>query len=342
MGRSLEKVFRDLGLPYPRPSQEALVLARKYGYLPYMIERYVHLFKTREELLSFLESVERGLPKYIRCNTLAIDSCDCLVDRLKERGWSLSSVSWIQNAYAVKGAPGLTPLGSTLEYLLGYFYIQGLGSMCASVALNPKENEIVADLAAAPGGKTTHIAQLMNNRGIIVSVEKDPVRALSLQANISRMRVKIAVVIVRDVLELKFRGLFDRVLLDAPCTGEGLLPIKKERKTSRDLADIAKMHGLQVKLLSKAVDMLRPYGTLTYSTCSIAPEENEFVINKVVENRDDVEVTEINSLNVGEPGVTEFMGYELSPEMKKCRRLYPHKHSSEGFFICNIRRTATG
>lgn len=334
----MEEAFRRAGLPYPTPSEEALELARRYGYLPYMIERYRHLFESREELIDFLDSVERGLPKYIRCNTLAVSSCSYLEERLKERGISVRAVPWLPHAYVVESQSSSAQLGSTLEYLLGYYYIQGLGSMAVSHSLSPRPGETVADLAAAPGGKTTHIAQLMDNVGIVLSVEKSPLRALSLVANIQRMRVKNALVLVKDILDLKLYGAFDKILLDAPCTGEGLLPIKKERKTSKDLSDLYKMHELQVRLLDKSLEMLRPGGTLIYSTCSIAPEENEFVIDKVLTVRGDVKIEGIGNLSVGDPGLTEFMGHTLRGDLRLCRRLYPHRHLSEGFFICKIKR----
>lgn len=334
----LEELFARLGLPYPRPSKYSHEIARKYGYLPYMIERYAHIFKSQEELLDFLEMVERGIPRYIRCNTLAVKSCSELADRLRRAGVVVREVPWLPHAYRVESVGRRSSLGSTLEYLMGYYYIQGLGSMAASHALEPKPGERIADLAAAPGGKTTHIAQLMENRGVIVSVEKNPVRALSLMANIFRMRVRIAVVVVKDLLELDVKNAFDRVLLDAPCTGEGLLPIKKERKTSKGPEELAKMHEVQVGLLKKAVELVKPGGYLVYSTCSIAPEENEFVVNKVLSRVAGLRVEVISSLRVGEPGLTEFMGHKLSEELRLCVRLYPHKHSSEGFFICKLRK----
>ncbi|MEM1605443.1 MAG: RsmB/NOP family class I SAM-dependent RNA methyltransferase [Fervidicoccaceae archaeon] len=337
--RFLERTFEKLGLPYPKPSAYALELARKYGYLPYMIERYMHIFGSREELIEFLEAVEKGLPRYIRCNTLAIKNCMDLAERLREVDIIVKPVPWLPHAFRVENnSSAAGRLGSTLEYLLGYYYIQGLGSMAVSIALNPKPGEAVADLAAAPGGKTTHIAQLMNNDGIILSVEKNPVRAMSLSANIQRMRVKIAAVLVKDILELPIKEKFDKVLLDAPCTGEGLLPIKKERKTSKDLGDIARMHELQVKLLEKSLQFVKPGGVLVYSTCSIAPEENEFVIDKVLSSRSDVELEKITGIMVGSPGLTEFMGYRLRDGLANCLRLYPHKNGSEGFFMCRLRR----
>lgn len=325
-------------LPSPRPTLEAAELARRFGYMPYMIQRYMHIFGSREELLSFLAAVEKGLPKYLRCNTLALGSCDELVRTMREKGWELVPIGWLPYAYRVEGG-GKGRLSSTLEYLLGYFYVQGLGSMTAAVALNPVPEDRVADLAAAPGGKTTHIAQLMKNKGVILSVDKDPVRTRSLLANIERMRVRIAVVLVEDILELRgLEGLFDRVLLDAPCSGEGLLPVKKERKLRWTFEDLVQMHSLQVRLLHKAVELLKPGGVLTYATCSIAPEENEFVLDSVLSKRVDVRIERAPSLGVGEPGLVEFMGHRLNEDLRMCKRFYPHKHNSEGFFVCNLRR----
>jgi len=301
-----------------------------------MIERYMMLFGSKEVLFDFLDSVEKGIKRTLRCNTLALNDCNSISSRLEQKGIFLKKISWLPHGFYI--VIGEEKIGKLEEYLFGYYYIQRQGSMLASYVLSPKKGEVVADLASAPGGKTTHLAQIMNNTGIIFSIEKNPVRARSLIANIQRMRVINSIVIVRDILSLSFSSFFDRALLDAPCTGEGLLPILHERKTSKTIEDLIVMSELQVRLLNKALDMVKPRGIVLYSTCSIAPEENEFVIHKVLEERDDFSIMKTRWYDIGSPGLEEFNKVVFTSEMRNCLRLYPHKDGTEGFFLCLLRR----
>ncbi len=317
-------------------SDEAMKLAEKYGYPPYFIERYMNIFES-DELVEFLESIEKGLKKTIRCNTLRLKECSMLKDMLERKGYLLEKTPYFTYAYRVKGkAEGL---GGTIEYLLGYYYIQGLGSMFAAELLSPSKDDIIADLAAAPGGKTTHIAQLMENRGCIIAVDKSGRRITKLVNNLRRMGVNNTIVVKADVLEIKgWERKYDKILLDAPCTGEGLIIFKRERRFSKTLADLERMSNVQYRMLLKALDMLKPGGLLLYSTCSIAPEENEYVISKVLHSRSDVKTVPTRFASAGSPGITHYMGVEFDESLSNCMRLYPHRDGTEGFFYCLIRR----
>ncbi len=124
-------------------------------------------------------------------------------------------------------------------------------------------------------------------------------------------------------------------MLDAPCTGEGVIARDPSRKTSRKPKDLALMHKVQVVLLDRALDSLKRGGELVYSTCSIAPEENEMVIDAILKSREDVEV--VDGGEAGSPGITKYFGFEF-PFANKCRRLWPHVHGSEGFFVCKLKK----
>lgn len=328
---SSEKIFEI------KVSEKAVVLSRKYGILPYMAERYLMLFGDDGAEL-FLERASRGIPKSIRCNTLAIKDCRELVERLEEKGFSLSPSKIVPYGFYVESGP--VSLGATLEHLLGYYFIQGVGSMASVVALSPKPDEKIADLAAAPGGKTTHIAQLMENRGAIVSVEIDAKRLAKLVSNVERMHVRNAVIVMGDILKVAIpEGSFDRVMLDAPCTGEGLIVYKKERMVTRTIEDLKKMSSYQQRLAERAYQFLKQGGIMAYVTCSIAPEENEFVLSRVLEKFEDLEVLETRLQgSSNNPGLEEFNGVQFRKELKKCLRLYPHTDGTEGFFICLLRR----
>jgi len=307
-------------------------LAEKYGYLPYMVERYLEIFGSLEETVEFLEACEHPLRRSIRCNTLKTE-CSSLESRLREKGFRLEPIPWAPHGFWVTGST--VSLGATLEYLLGYYYIQGAASMLPAYSLSPTADDLVVDMAAAPGGKTTQLAQLMGNRGAILAVEASRRRVKALRASLNRMGVTNTVVLRMDARMLApLKNTFSKVLLDAPCTGEGLIPLDPSRKRSRTIGDLKKASSLQVELLLTAIDIASPGGVIVYSTCSIAPEENEYVVSRVLSMRSGVRVSE-PGISVGDPGLIEYRGL-LFEEAKMCRRLYPHRHGTEGFFICRL------
>jgi len=208
------------------------------------------------------------------------------------------------------------------------------------VELNPNPSDTVLDMAAAPGGKTSFIAQLMRNQGLIVAVESSRDRTKSLMSNLSRLGVANTVILRQRVEKLVnvFFERFDRVLLDAPCSGEGLLPLDPARRTKTSPEDLLRFFETQLVLIDAAYKMVRPGGLLVYSTCSIAPEENEFVVEYLLENYDDVKVENVSGSYPVEEGLTEYRKYILPEELRHCIRFYPHKSGTEGFFVCKLRR----
>lgn len=312
------------------PSKVAVDLANKYGFLDYMVERYLDIFK--DDTISFLESCNYPLNKSIRCNTLKI-RCNELETSLAQKGFKLKKVSWLPYGYEVIKSPKKPSLGATLEYLKGYYYIQGLASMIPAHVLSPSPNDLVLDMAAAPGGKTTQLSQIMENKGKIVAVEKSRKRIRALQSNVNRMGAMNVLIIKSNVMSLIKSSLkFDKILLDAPCSGEGLIPIDQTRKTKTTLSDLKNFLLNQLALLNTAYDLLKDGGKLVYSTCSIAPEENEVVVNFAIESLN-MTTQKINGFP-GDEGLLTFRGIEFSEEVRNCLRLYPHKHNTEGFFIC--------
>jgi len=309
-------------------------LAEKYGYRPYMIKRYLILFG-KEETVEFLEANEKRLIPSLRCNTLRISEED-FVNLFTKKGFVLEKISGISYGYRVFKTP--FPLGATNEYLLGFYFLQSKASMIPVQVLDPKPGEIILDLAAAPGGKTTQIAQFMENTGIIVAIDINRRRIKSLRSNLSRCGVYNALIIRMDGRQISDLGLqVDKVLLDAPCTGEGLIPRDPKRKTSRELKDILYLSELQKELMTAAIRCLKPGGQLVYSTCAIAPEENEFVIDHALKN-EHIHVKKMD-FNRGSPAFTDVIFDEtLHPSIKEARRLYPHKDGTEGFFICKLQK----
>jgi len=308
-------------------------LAEQYDYHVYMVERYLELFG-KEETIKLLEANERELNPIIRCNTLKID-VKSLENRLANKGFMLKKVPWIDYAFQVIKSP-FSP-GSTTEYLLGYYYVhRGMGSLLPVHALAPKPGEIVIDAAAAPGGKTSQMAQLMKNKGVILAIDINRERMRALRSNLSRLGVENVIAYRMDARDLpKLNIKADKILLDAPCTGEGLIPIDRSRKKSRLIEDIKYCSSLQFSMLATLLKCLKKGGILVYSTCSTAPEENELVIHRTLE-RFPVSV-EKTDLKNGLPGFTEFFGHKVREEIHEARRFYPHIHGTEGFFICKLR-----
>lgn len=313
-------------------TQEAKGLAKKYGYKAFMVDRYLSLFG--EETEAFLQGNDRSIPKTIRVNTLAT-SVDKEISRLQTKGFTLKPVPDLVYAFQVTKAP--LSIGATTEYLLGHYMLQSAASMWAVEALEPSEEHIIVDMCAAPGGKTTLIAQLMRNQGVVVATDISRNRIRSLRSNLSRMRVENSFVMRIDAARLPEFGIqADAVLLDAPCTGEGLIPLDSSRKQSRTLEDIATMTQVQRKLILAGSQLLREGGTLVYSTCSFAPEENEEIIDYALQECS-LQIVE-TSLPLGDPGLTSFFGREVDESLRMARRFYPYKHEMEGFFICRMKK----
>jgi NOL1/NOP2/sun family putative RNA methylase len=312
--------------------QRAKELANEHGYLQYMIERYLSLWG-EEDTLKFIEACEQPVRTSIRVNTLKT-SAGLVLYRMQKKGVKLEEISWVDDGYYADfndSSPG-----ASLEHMLGFYYVQGVPSMTAVSVLDPKPGDTVLDLAAAPGGKTTHIAQLMENSGMVIAIEQDRQRMLSLQSNIIRCGATNTMVLrgdARKLDELPFKP--DKILLDAPCSGEGLIPLDSSRKTSKTMADIRFCATREDEMLEAAVNVLTEGGTLVYSTCSIAPEENEYIVDDILKRHPEMHIVQIPA-EFGSPGYSEPYGIKLVESLKLSRRFLPHLHGTEGFFICKM------
>lgn len=313
---------------------EAEQLAQKYGYREFMVERYLALFGADTE--QFLKGNDIEIPKTIRVNTLAASPQD-VASRLRAKGMKLESVNGLPYAFHVLDS--LVPIGATTEYLLGYYMLQSPASMWAIEVLNPQPGQLVIDMCAAPGGKTTLIAQLMKNQGALLATDISRDRLRSLRSNLSRLRVENTLAIRMDASRLAKIGIqADAVLLDAPCTGEGLIPVDRSRKQSRSAEDITILAKVQQKLILAASQLLRVGGILVYSTCSFAPEENEEIIDFAI-RQCPVRIVD-TELPVGDPGLIEAFDRQFDNSLHRARRFYPYKHQMEGFFICKMEKFA--
>ena len=302
----------------------------KLGYLPYMIDRLIEMLGENEtrELLKFNEG---KLPQTIRLNSLRkpIEDIEII---LANKGILLERNTEFEESRTVIKSP--FSIGSTPEYLNGLYMIQGKNSIYPPRILNPQQNELIGDFAAAPGGKTSHLAQLMNNTGTIIACEISANRCRSLKSNLARTGVKNTIILNMDALDVEKLNLkFDKILLDAPCSGSGIIMTDPTRKRSKTFNDILNYHDYQVSLLLTALNVLKTGGELVYCTCSLEPEENEFVISKVLK-QENVSLCELN-LNF-RPGIIQFFDLEIDNSLTKAGRLYPHETKGEGFFITKM------
>ncbi len=279
----------------------------------------------------YIEGFSAPIKPAIRVNEIKISE-DELVARLAGKGVSLEKISWTRKGYFVNSSP--FSIGATTEYLLGYYFIQDPTSMYACEVLDPRPGETVLDMTAAPGGKTTYLAQLMGNQGAIVAIELNRERMKSLRSNITRMGVSNTIAIRMNALEApELKTTFDKILLDAPCTGTGTLN-KNPEAALKEEKDTLNCTALQRHLLATGVKLLKKDGVMVYSACSLLPEEGELILQEALENLG----MRLEEVEQGENAFAECYGSKLSGEMKKAKRFYPHRHGTQGFFIGKLRR----
>ncbi|KAH8657148.1 NOL1/NOP2/sun family-domain-containing protein [Tricladium varicosporioides] len=311
-----------------------------YGYSEYLAEKLFNLFSPKEAF-AFFEANETARPVVIRTNTLRTHRRD-LATALINRGVTLEPVGkWSKIGLQV--FESAVPLGATPEYLAGHYILQAASSFLPVMALAPQENERVLDMAAAPGGKTTHIAALMKNTGVIFANDSNKSRAKGLIGNIHRLGAKNTIVCNYDAREFpKVMGGFDRVLLDAPCSGTGVIAKDPSVKTNKTEKDFLMLPHLQKQLLLAAIDSVdhasKTGGYIVYSTCSVTVEENEQVVQYALTKRPNVKLVE-TGLVFGKEGFTAYMGKTFHSSLKMTRRYYPHAYNVDGFFVSKFKKT---
>ncbi len=288
-----------------------------------------------EKYLNFIEE-EPAL--YIRVNNLKI-STEKLSSILKTNyNIQTEKVENINNALKVLNNHDL--LGKTIEHINGLFYIQSLSSMLPPIVLNPNGNEKVLDLCAAPGSKSTEISELMNNRGTLILNEIQLDRVKALVYNVDRMDILNAGVIHSkgETLSKVYDNYFDKILVDAPCSGLGIIQKKNEVSNWWSLNRVDRLADLQLRLLIAAVKMLKPGGEVVYSTCTLTPEENEAIVNKVL-TKYPVEIKEINLPVSSNSGFTRFGENNFDEKLSSAKRIIPWEANSDGFFIAKLVKT---
>ncbi|XP_071445971.1 uncharacterized protein [Hetaerina americana] len=308
-----------------------------YSYNEFLMEKLLQIFPL-SELIEFLEASEVNRPMTLRTNSLKSRRRD-LAQALINRGTNLDLITWSKVGLVVYSSQ--VPVGATPEYLAGHYLIQGASSFLPVMALAPQENEKVLDMCAAPGGKASHIAAIMKNTGVLLANDAKSDRTKAIIGNFHRLGVVNSVISCMDGRKLPtvMKG-FDRVLLDAPCSGTGIVAKDPSVKMSKDDSSIMRCCTLQKELILAAIDCLNSSsstgGYLVYSTCSILPEENELVINYALKKRDVKLVP--TGLDFGTPGFKNFRQHRFHSSMELTRRYYPHTHNLDGFFVAKLKK----
>lgn len=285
-------------------------------------------------------SFARPKPTTFRVNTLKADAA-AIRERLEHEGFGLEPVSWCREAFIVRKG-SLRQLQDTEAYREGRLYVQSLSSMLPALVLDPQPGETVLDLTAAPGSKTTQIACLMRNRGRLVANDSNKVRFFKLKANVERQGATCVelTMLYGETFGKTQPGTFDRVLLDAPCSAEGRFDVREPASYRYwKLRKVHEMASKQKRLLASAIQALKPGGTLVYSTCTFAPEENEGVLGWALERfKGSMEVIHTRSPIAGcQAGLTTWTGKSYDQAVHSTLRVLP-TDELEAFFIGKMRR----
>lgn len=295
------------------------------------MERYGSLIDNPQ---GFIDSVLSPLPVSVWVNTLK-STAPALTAYLAELGVDLAPIDWMPGAFRASSWP--SP-GQTLAFTAGWYYVQEEIAQVAVQALGPQPGERILDLCAAPGGKTAQIALRLQNTGLVVANELHTGRFPSLSATIARLGLTNVITTQGDGRAPLFpTHAFDRVLVDAPCSGEGTL---RRRRAPRPWQErhSSRIATAQKKLLSQALDAVKPGGVVVYSTCTFAPEENEAVLDAVMGDRAHLEAFNIPGLQ-GQPGLNHWQGTSFRSDLSLAQRYFPHFNNTGGFFVARLRRS---
>ncbi len=316
-------------------------------------------FKSYPEIMIIEGKYARSQTNEINCDK---DNIKKNSSHIKDNNEKLSNnkVSYINTEYKsasdnerelVDLGPG--EIGRALEHLLGYYYVQEIASMLPVLALNPKPNEKILDLCAAPGSKTTQIASEMNNSGLLIANDVSIGRISILAANLERCGVSNAIITrkqgfdlckkLKQIKEVEGKGtlmpyLFDKILLDTPCSGEGTLRSSQATYKMWNIQSVKNLSRIQKSLFASAIELLKPKGEIVYSTCTHSPEENEEVIDFILKKFDNVKIESINLPLKCREGLTNWENKDYDKSIEKSCRIYPQDNNTEGFFIAKLRK----
>lgn len=283
------------------------------------------------EYEEFIQSYDSERCYGLRVNTSKIS----VEDFLKIFPYELKPIPWCESGFYYRKdvKPGKHPY-----HAAGLYYIQEPSAMAVVEAVSPQPGDVVLDISAAPGGKTTQIANKIGEKGLLISNEINPLRAKALVENIERFGIRNTIVLNESPERLlnSFRGFFDKVIVDAPCSGEGMFRKDPEVCYSWSEGMVKSCSKTQARILDVVFELLKPGGLLSYSTCTFSPEENEQVIDEFLKKHPEFELIDVAVSRFFSPGRPDWN--DGNPELSKCMRLWPHKIEGEGHFIAVLKK----
>ncbi len=297
----------------------------------------MRIFKEYEEVIpdfqGFLQSLADPLPQEFRINHLNVDPAFALALMEEEGCRSMPLLPEEHGRSFIYRAINGIKIGNLLAYKLGYIYPQSFTSFLCSLALNPTMESYVLDLCSAPGSKTTHMAQLMKNTGLIVANELFAKRLPALGQNIDRSGATNVVITSYQAQEFPGHQRFDFILADVPCSTEGKFRLTNKAQPIKWRYE--KLINTQKRIIKRAYELLKPGGTMLYSTCTYSPQENEEVVDSLLKGTD-AELVDLGLNIYYDPGITHFNGRDYDKRLQRAGRFYPHRTGSVGFFMAKI------
>ena len=320
---------------------------QNYEPKPIFVERMKILFNNNEaDVKKFFEMINAPYLKAIRCNTLKISPKE-LKKRLEAKGRKIKQIPNHPEIMQIQSNLSPGELGKTKEHLLGYYYVQEITSMMPILALSPNENDAFLDCCASPGSKTSQATALMKNKGIIIANDLSMSRISILSANLERCGATNTIITRHDAIQLnnklkKLNLKFDKILVDAPCSGEGNIRTSPRTLLEWSESLLKSLSKKQKQIASSAVELLKENGEMIYSTCTHAPEENEEVVQYLLDTYPNLEIIETKLPIKSRPGLTNWKDKTFSKDMIKCHRIYPQDNNLEGFFVCKLKLKEEG
>ncbi|WP_255190864.1 RsmB/NOP family class I SAM-dependent RNA methyltransferase [Natronobeatus ordinarius] len=287
-----------------------------------------------DDFEAFLEACRRPLGTAVRVNAIKA-SVDRATATLEEEGVGYEQADWNPRVLRLEtDSPG-----STWASFHGFTHGQEEVSAVPPVVLDPQPGERVWDACAAPGGKTTQLAALMDDRGTVVGNDSNLGRLSALRFNAERLGATSIVVTNQDARNYSMNPLafdeFDRALVDAPCSCEGTIRKNPDALDDWSIGHVQSVVGIQKGILRRAIQATREGGAVVYSTCTFAPEENEAVVDYALE-REDCRVVPFDLGLMHSPGLTEWEGEEYDSSLEEAARIYPHQNDTGGFFVAKL------
>lgn len=325
----LRNIARSLdNLPWPTKEHLSFYLSIKYSHPLWLVEKWLKRLG-EEETIALCTANNENPPLSLRTNTLRLER-ESLLEELKREGITAEASCLVPEGIKIRGVSSLAGLQS---YQKGYFQVQDESSMLAALLLSPQPGDWVLDACSAPGGKTTHLAQKMGNKGKLIANELHESKIGLIEEAAKRLGIEIIQTRQGDAAHLHehFAAQMDCVLVDAPCSGLGVLRRKPDARWKKNAHDFAMLNKMQIAILNSAAQCVKPGGALVYTTCSIEPEENELIIKKFLTQNNNFQLVDANAY------LPKCL-WEKIVHNKPWLQLYPHYYGTDGFFLSRLER----